>query len=649
MKSNEKSRTLQSRIVSGSIVLLSGSSLATAVNLAYNFTVARSLGPRGFGHATALYTLLTIISAVTLSFQLVSAKAVAQQTSEAEKDAVYKDLHRAAWVCGVVVAMILLLFRSSITSYLNLPSSLLVVLLAVGALFYVPLGSRRGYIQGAFGFRRLATNLVLEGTVRLLGSLLVIALGFGVTGVIAANALAMAAAYFAITPSRSPRTANPLDFSKGLREISQAMIFFTGQVLINNCDIVLVKHFFASREAGLYAVVAMVGRVIFAFSSAVVNSMIPVVAGTRETERKSLSLVTTALLMVLIIGSVLALGLRLTPAWVWPKFFGAGFELAGPHGFPYLLALYAITSVIYSLSVVIITYEMSYKIANASLIQLFFSVVIVAGICRFHQSLDQVIMVQLVLTTGLLGMVAVPFLLNSLRNKGLVNRPPRAVQLIRRISEEEAISEFLKSDFENEAYEAYRDSLGVLVSSPDLSNQGDCEKRKALLFLRHRSLWKELPLGTEWYRAKLDDAALEIVKVFPRAQWLGIAMGNLGITQVAQRLRKWENTNKNPFVTKIDTIRQRLSRDGSLPGSILLIGLSEIEPLTVLDGNHRLVAAMLEGDLDKIHIICGLSPQMRRCCWYKTNLFTLTRYTRNLIKHLPRHPETELERLFENT
>ena len=55
-------------------------------------------------------------------------------------------------------------------------------------------------------------------------------------------------------------------------------MFFSGQVLINNCDIVVVKHFFPSESAGIYAAVAMVGRVVFAFSWAVVSSMFPIAA-----------------------------------------------------------------------------------------------------------------------------------------------------------------------------------------------------------------------------------------------------------------------------------------------------------------------------------------------------------------------------------
>ncbi len=648
----DKSKELKARIISGSLVLLSGSSLATAINLAYNVAVARFLGPNSFGQATAVYTLLTITSAVTLSFQIISSKAVAQQSSPAGRDAVYRDLHRGAWACGSLVALLLLVFRHSITAYLNLPSATLVVLLAIGAAFYVPLGSRRGYIQGAYGFRSLAKNLVLEGAVRLVGSLLMIFLGFGVTGVIAANAGAIVVAYLAVAPKLSARVPNPLRFAYAFREISQAMVFFAGQVLINNCDIVLVKHFFEPKSAGLYAAVAMVGRVIFAFSSAVVNSMFPVVAGSGKEERKNLSLITTSLLLVLGVGSVFAIALRITPAWVWTMFFGSSFALSGPHGFPYLLALYAIMTVVYSLSVVIITYEMSYKIANTSWLQLIFSGVLIASICRFHDSLQQVILVQLVLVAILLVLVAVPFLLDALRNaKTLDSADSRALQLIRRISEDEVIAEFLKSEFENAAYRKYHQALGPIVFTPDPEDKSEGPKRRALLFVRHRALWKELPEDTEWYEATISDPDLARIRVFPRAQWRKLARGNFAITEVVERMRR-KQAGEDPFHLKIANIRLKLSKKNSEKpnqGSVVLIGLNGTEPLTILDGNHRFVAAMLEGRVDRLRFVCGLSPSMARCCWYKTNVFNLTRYGRNLLHHLVRHPESELESLFERS
>ena len=90
------SNPLRSRVVSGSLILLAGSGLVGAANLIYNVAVARMLGPAGFGHVAAVYTLLMLMSAVTLAFQIVCAKLVAKHESSFEKAAVYSGLRRPA-------------------------------------------------------------------------------------------------------------------------------------------------------------------------------------------------------------------------------------------------------------------------------------------------------------------------------------------------------------------------------------------------------------------------------------------------------------------------------------------------------------------------------------------------------------------------
>jgi len=648
--SSLKSKTLQARIVAGSVVLLSGSTLAAVLNLAYNVAVARFLGPNGFGHATVVYTLLTIISAATLAFQIIAAKVVVQQPTPEAKSAVYRALHRDSWVAGLFIAFLLLVFERQITSYLNLPSSWLIVLLAVGSAFYVPLGTRRGYSQGEFGFRGLATNLVLEGAVRLIGSLVAVLLGTGVIGVIAANAVAMAVSWAAIPPKLTGHAPNPIRFRGAFRELSQAMVFFAGQVLINNYSIVLVKHYFLATEAGLYAAVAMVGRVIFLVCSAVVNSMFPLVAGTTAAERKNHTVLATSLLLVLGIGSLMCLALRVMPPHVWTLFFGSKFVLTGHYSLSYLFALFGMTTVIYSLSVVIITYEMSYKIANTSWVQLAFSGVLVAAILRYHASLHQVIMVQLVLMILLLVLVGVPFLRETIRNSGEVTDfGYPAIRLVRRVTEDEVIAEFLRSDFEHPVYRDYQESMRTIVSTPNCDNPADNARRRALLFLRHLSLWKELPSDTEWYEVELNEADLDKVQVFPRAQWRRIARGNFVITDVVERLQARRDAASNPFLTKIAEIRERLQEEDSMPGSVVLIGLSESEPFTIIDGNHRFAAAVLEGRMHQLRFLCGLSPRMTQCCWYRTNVFTLSRYGKNLLRQITHRPEAELARLFESS
>ena len=642
-------KTLQARIVSGSIVLLSGSGLNTAINLAYNIAVARYLGPKGFGHATVIYTILVLLSAITLAIQLIATKIIARQETPEAKSAVYRLFHRASWVCGIVTALSLVAFKSGIADYLNLPASSLVSIIAIGAAFYVPLGARRGFVQGTCGFRNLAANLVTEQAVRLIGSLALIALGWGLYGVIAANSAAIAIAYYTIRVKLTGRGPVPIRFSNAAHETFQAAIFFAGQMIINNGGIVLVNHFFLAREAGYYAAVAMVGRVIFSFSQAVVNSTFPLVAGTTNEERRDLRVIATSLLLVLGVGAAISVALCIAPAELWTHLFGADFAIAGKYNLPYLLALYALATVIYSLAGVIITFEMSYKIANTSWVQLGFSGVLLGAICLFHSSLREVVLVQLVLMILLFMFIAVPFLINSLTDpKDILSEEVcRPLHLIRRISEDAAIAEFLKSDFHVPAFREYHQKFSDVVMNPNFGDPEENAKRRALFFIRHSYLWREIPQDTEWYEVEITPADLASVRMFPRAQWRKVARGRFSSLQIAEGMRKRADQLDAGFVSKIHAIGRRFDAEDPGLGAVILIGTSEARPLTVIDGNHRLMAAIVRSPetVKKLRFICGLSPRMTECCWYRTNLITLFRYAKNVLTHSSRNPAAELARL----
>lgn len=115
-------------------------------------------------------------------------------------------------------------------------------------------------------------------------------------------------------------------------------------------------------------------------------------------------------------------------------------------------------------------------------------------------------------------------------------------------------------------------------------------------------------------------------------------------------MRKRRNIIDDGFLTKIDGIRDRLLQDDSALGPVLLIGTSENKPLTVLDGNHRLVAAMLAtpSRVHRLQFLAGLSPRMTECCWYNTNLTTLLRYGQNLLKHVVHRPKVDLARFLKS-
>ena len=629
--------------------MLTGSGLATILSLAYNIVIGWYLGPKSFGHATVVYSLLVLLSAVSFAFQIVAAKVVAQQPSAEAKAEAYRCFHRSAIGCGISVALVLLLFRQGITDYLNLPDSSLIAMLAVAAGFYIPLGARRGYDQGSYRFHRLAMSLVIEGAVRLGGSYGLVVAGYGVQGVVAANAVAMAVSYFAMTQRLPARAPNPLRFWEGTREIGQALLFYSGQMIINNCDLVVVKHIFPAREAGLYAAVGLVGRVIFVLSAAVVNSTFPIVAGTRAEERKDLRLIATPLLLVLGIGSLVVLAMWIAPPSLWTTLLGPGFQIAGKYDVPYLSALYALKTVVYSISAVVITFEMAHKIANTSWIQLFFSGMLIAGIYQFHSSLHQVILVQLAVLSALFVVVAITFLIDALAASKILQPAPNCcpVSLLRPVTENEAIAEFLNSDLNHPDFRDLDKAHG-LTPEPNQRHVDAIAKRHALLLAKRRSLWDELPSKTEWHEVKVNEDALDLIRVFPRSEWRKLARGNYSVVRVTEGLRTRQHTLDDRFLSKIATLGEQLAQGDGEFGTVILLGINEHGPLTVLDGNHRLVASLLSSPagLSKLRFMCGFSPRMTECCWYKTNPATLMRYGKHILARAVRDPRAELERIF---
>ena len=269
---------------------------------------ARLLGPAGFAHATAVYTILMLMSAITLSFQVVCAKYVAESRPAEDGPPFLPACISAHGSPASQSACSIFLSGIRITSYLNLPDPVLISLLALGTAFYIPLGVRRGYIQGIhafgpwqsiscwkdwFGWAELFTDQHRPGRKRRRAGQ---------------------------RPGRhchlfrgctQPRRWSGSVFvecrflsAKGL----QAIVFFSGQTVINNFDIVLVKHFFPSDEAGLYAAVALVGRLVNMCAWSVVNTMFPVSAGAASDEQEGGPVLFTSLLLVFLILSVLIFG-----------------------------------------------------------------------------------------------------------------------------------------------------------------------------------------------------------------------------------------------------------------------------------------------------------------------------------------------------
>ena len=212
------------------------------------------------------------------------------------------------------------------------------------------------------------------------------------------------------------------------------------------------------------------------------------------------------------------------------------------------------------------------------------------------------------------------------------------MKVVRAVTEAEAIGEFLKNEFYEADYNRDRDDWEQIVLHPDYMSAEENAIRRALMFRRRGHMWRELPPDTKWHEVKLEPEDLDKIHVFPRAQWRRISNGSYCIGDVVRRIRERNyRDGGDRVIAKIQQMRYRLQIDPHSTSTVLLIGESGQSPVTILEGNHRLSAAMLVGPevaSTRFHVFCGFSPRMTESCWYRTNLPNLWRYAKNRLTHI---------------
>jgi hypothetical protein len=222
---------------------------------------------------------------------------------------------------------------------------------------------------------------------------------------------------------------------------------------------------------------------------------------------------------------------------------------------------------------------------------------------------------------------------------------------LHRITEAEVIAEFLKGEFFHLEYDADREQFARIVNHPDLTDEAENGLRRALLFRRRDTMWWELPEDRQWWEVEFDPADVERVSVFPRAHWRKLADGNFQALHVAERvLLRMDTDQPDEFTTKMTELCSSMQgssmqgssmhgfgrQSGAQRGLIIFLGVDEHGPVTLLEGNHRFIAALLAPKSDLLagaRLIGVFSPNMEKCCWYKTNVQTLFRCLKNRIQH----------------
>jgi O-antigen/teichoic acid export membrane protein len=387
---------LRSKMASASALLMISMTVVNAGNYVYNLIMGRWLGPSLFADLSLIVTLLLIVTFITAPIQMTTARYSAIHTADGDMKAlasIRRFIWRAAVVFGLTLTVLFAIFAPLLQKFFHTQSSLPFIIFGAALPFSLLQGVDRGILQGQTRFKILAISYQVEMWTRLLVSIGLVALGLSVNGAVIGISLSFIATWL------TARLAVKGLFTKEniSKEVRTGLIAFAtpvliaqlGQILINNSDVILVKRFYEAEQAGQYAALALIGRIVFFATWSVVTTMFPIVAQKQKMGEPHGHLLWLSLGIVTAVSMPIVLLTLFVPEWIVRILFGAQYLGIAP-----LLWLYALATSLYAMANVVINYRLSLGKGMETRFAIAAGVAQVVGIILFHQTLAQVVYVQ---------------------------------------------------------------------------------------------------------------------------------------------------------------------------------------------------------------------------------------------------------------
>ena len=394
------------------LILFIGLFVAGIGGFIYHFVLGRLLGPADYGSLGALLSLAYIFLIILNTTQMGIADITTRLTLEkADKKITYlfRRLLKALVIIGLVFVAIFLALSSVISRYLHVTYTS-VVIVSFALLFIFLLSLPRGMMQGLQRFTLLSSNNILESFIKLFAAVLFVILGYGVAGAIGGIVFGYALAftvgmYHFRSLFKAEQQAH--SFKKPLFDYTFYLgLVLTSLTLYYTLDVLIVKHFFDATQAGYYAALAILGKVIFFGTSSIGQVMFPKVIALHAQNKPHKHLFYKSCLLALLFIFPVLFFYFVFPTFVVTLLFGSQFLDIVP-----LLGLFGIYMTLFCLIYLFSYYFVSFgKNWIFLLLLFFFNILEIYLLYEFHESLPQVITLLISLSLIFLVILYIKFM-----------------------------------------------------------------------------------------------------------------------------------------------------------------------------------------------------------------------------------------------
>ena len=392
-------KLIRHELITGTFLIFVGSMIGNVFAFLLNLFLARNLSYSDYGIYASLLSVITLALIPAGSMNTIILRFSSNYFSKGELDKLksfYKKIGKFLLLLSLGIFLVFALFSPLIKDYLHLDNILYVFVVGMVLFIFYLQTLNLSFLQGLMKFGFLSFVFSFNGLLRLTMSVLLVFLGLKAYGGLGAMFfMALGSFLICFIPMKNFLGKKEKPINIPTKEIMDyalpAFLVVLFMTSFTSSDVILVKHFFNSQQAGLYAGLSLVGKVIFYFTAPIPSVMFPLVIKRYNLGIKFNKLFYLALGLVFIPSFLITYFYFIYPDFVIKLFLGGrGYLSIAPYA-----GLFAFYLMVFSLLNLVVMFFLSLNKTKITPLVVVGALTQILLIYNFHSSFSEVIWISI--------------------------------------------------------------------------------------------------------------------------------------------------------------------------------------------------------------------------------------------------------------
>jgi len=376
-------------------VFFVGSLIVSVLNYLYYPIIGRLLPTAAFGEVQVLVSFFMQATIFLTVVSLVIVNITVHEKNQTVVNEVIRELEKAATGLGLGLLALSLLLALPLKTAFKFESAYPFIAIAAVFVVSIPGSFRLAYLRGKQDFMSNSVGGGIGSLTKIVLSAALVLIGWRTLGAIMGILLAQL-----IVLAYATRQARSKGFSKVkvTRQLPQwelirplvpyalfVLVVSLSVTVLLTADVSIIKYLFTPEQAGLYAGIASIARIVYFLTASVATVLLSSVSNHHDTKH-NVRMLARSLFLTSLLGGSTTLAFSLAPRFIIHNLMGSRYD-----AYAGLLPLLSLTIFTVSLANVFTSYHMALRHYRACFVVAVGVLVALITLCLHHQSLLAVV------------------------------------------------------------------------------------------------------------------------------------------------------------------------------------------------------------------------------------------------------------------